>query len=154
MDDHAVVKGLRRAELARRTGCNLETVRYYEKIGLLPEPPRTAAGYRSYDTGHERRLRFVLRARDLGFSIDEVRELLRLVDERDQPCAEARTLAADHLADVCAKIADLKRMERVLEEMVAQCDDGARPECPLIEALFQEQSAISRERPRRPGLHG
>ena len=61
--DHAVVKGLQRAELAQRTGCNLETVRYYEKVGLLPEPPRTTSGYRSYDTSHERRLRFVLRAR-------------------------------------------------------------------------------------------
>ena len=80
MRDHAGVKGLQRAELARRTGSNLETVRYYEKVGLLPEPPRTAAGYRSYDTTHERRLRFVLRARELGFSLDEIRELLRLVD--------------------------------------------------------------------------
>ena len=64
---------------------NLETVRYYEKVGLLPEPPRTASGYRSYDTAHERRLRFVLRARELGFSLDEIRELLRLVDKRDHP---------------------------------------------------------------------
>ena len=94
MRDHAGVKGLQRAELARRTGSNLETVRYYEKVGLLPEPPRTAAGYRSYDTTHERRLRFVLRARELGFSLDEIRELLRLVDERDQPCAEASAVAA------------------------------------------------------------
>ena len=83
MRDHTGVKGLQRAELARRTGSNLETVRYYEKVGLLPEPPRTTAGYRSYDTAHERRLRFVLRARELGFSLDEIRELLRLVDERD-----------------------------------------------------------------------
>ena len=96
MRDHAVVKGLRRAELARRTGSNLETVRYYEKVGLLPEPPRTSTGYRSYDATHERRLRFVLRARELGFSLDEIRELLRLVDERDQPCAEARAVAAAH----------------------------------------------------------
>ena len=94
MRDHAGVKGLKRAELAQRTGCNLETVRYYEKVGLLPEPPRTASGYRSYDSTHERRLRFVLRARELGFSLDEVRELLRLVDERDQPCAEASAVAA------------------------------------------------------------
>ena len=88
MRDHAVVKGLQRAELARRTGCNMETVRYYEKVGLLPEPPRTSGGYRAYDTTHERRLRFVLRARELGFSLDEIRELLHLVDERSQPCTE------------------------------------------------------------------
>ncbi len=138
MSDHAVVKGLQRAELARRSGCNLETVRYYEKVGLLPEPPRTAAGYRSYDATHERRLRFVLRARELGFSLDEIRELLRLVDERDQPCAEARAVAATHLDDVRAKIADLKRMERVLKDVVEQCAHGTLPECPLIETLFRE----------------
>jgi MerR family mercuric resistance operon transcriptional regulator len=136
MASHADVKGLQRSELARRTGCNLETVRYYEKVGLLPEPPRTATGYRSYDTAHERRLRFVLRARELGFSLDEIRELLRLVDERDQPCAEASAIAAAHLDDVRAKMADLKRMERVLRDVVAQCACGTRPECPLIEALF------------------
>lgn len=142
MGDRADVKGMQRAELARRTGCNRETVRYYEKVGLLPEPPRTAAGYRSYDGTHERRLRFVLRARELGFSLDEIRELLRLVDERDRPCAEARDVAAVHLADVRTKIADLKRMERVLKDVVAQCGDGTLPECPLIETLFQERNAI------------
>ena len=108
MRDHAGVKGLKRAELAQRTGCNLETVRYYEKVGLLPEPPRTASGYRSYDSTHERRLRFVLRARELGFSLDEVRELLRLVDERDQPCAEASAVAAAHhvIAPLTPKLVD------------------------------------------------
>ncbi|SJM33668.1 MerR family transcriptional regulator [Mesorhizobium delmotii] len=139
MGDHAGVNGLQRAELARRTGCNLETVRYYEKVGLLPEPPRTTAGYRNYDTTHERRLRFVLRARELGFSLDEIRELLRLVDERDQPCAEASAVAAARLDDVRAKIADLKRMERVLKDVVAQCAGGTQPECPLIETLFNER---------------
>nr|RAW00470.1 MerR family transcriptional regulator [Aerococcus urinae] len=138
MRDHAVVKGLQRAELAQRTGSNLETVRYYEKVGLLPDPPRTASGYRSYDSTHERRLRFILRARERGFSLVEIRELLRLVDERDQPCAESRILAATHLNDVQAKIVGLKRMERVLKDVVAQCGDGTRPECPLIETLFGE----------------
>lgn len=137
MHDRAPANGLQRAELARRTGANLETVRYYEKIGLLPEPRRTAAGYRSYDAMHEQRVRFVLRSRELGFSLDEIRALLRLVDERDQPCAEARAVAVTHLQDVRAKIADLKRMERVLKDVVAQCGDGTLPECPLIETLFQ-----------------
>lgn len=131
-------RGLQRAELALRTGANPETVRYYEKVGLLPPPPRTANGYRSYDSAHERRLSFVLRARELGFSLDEVRALLRLVDERDQPCAEASRLAATHLADVRAKIADLRRMEGVLKTVVAQCGDGTRSDCPLIETLFRE----------------
>ncbi len=78
----------------------------------------------------------MLQARELGFSLDEIRVLLRLVDERDQPCAEARAVAAAHLDDVRAKIADLKRMQRVLEDVVAQCADGTLPECPLIETLF------------------
>jgi MerR family mercuric resistance operon transcriptional regulator len=116
----------------------VETVRYHEKIGLVPEPPRTSGGYRSYDTGHEQRLRFVLRARELGFSLDEVRELLRLVDERDRPCADVRAVAAAHLDDVRAKIADLRRMERVLKDVVRQCGDGSLQECPLIETLFRE----------------
>jgi MerR family mercuric resistance operon transcriptional regulator len=141
MRDRQATKGLQRGELARRTGANLETVRYYEKVGLLPPPPRTVSGYRSYDRAHERRLGFVLRARELGFSVAEILALLRLVDERDQPCAEASRLAAVHLADIRAKIADLKRMERVLKEVVAQCGDGTRPDCPLIEALFREAAA-------------
>src|SRR5262249_50757377 len=131
-------KGLRRGELARRTGANLETVRYYEKVGLLPAPPRTASGYRSYEAAHEQRLRFVLRARELGFSLEKVRALLQLADERDQLCAEASRLAKIHLLDVRAKIADLRRMERVLKNVVAQCGDGSRPDCPLIETLFRE----------------
>jgi MerR family mercuric resistance operon transcriptional regulator len=140
MRDHTRVKGMQRAELARRTGCNLETVRYYEKVGLLPEPPRTVGGYRNYDATHERRIRFILRARELGFSLHEIRELLHIVDERDQPCADVRTVAAAHLDDIRAKIADLKRMERVLKEVVARCADGRQPECPLIETLFRERA--------------
>jgi MerR family mercuric resistance operon transcriptional regulator len=139
MRNHTGVKGMQRAELAERTGCNLETVRYYEKVGLLPEPPRTAGGYRNYDATHERRIRFILRARELGFSLHEIRELLHLVDERDQPCADVRAVAAAHLDDVRAKIADLRRMERVLKDVVARCADGSQPECPLIETLFRER---------------
>ncbi|APO77254.1 MerR family transcriptional regulator protein (plasmid) [Rhizobium etli 8C-3] len=107
---------------------------------FIGEPPRTTAGYRSYDGTHKRRLRFVIRARELGFSLNEIRELLRLIDERNRPCAEARDVAAVHLADVRATIADLRGMERVLKSVVAQCGDGTPPECPLIETLFQERA--------------
>ncbi|MGQ0682292.1 MerR family transcriptional regulator [Bradyrhizobium sp.] len=141
MRNHTGVRGMQRAELAQRTGCNLETVRYYEKVGLLPAPPRTAAGYRSYDATHERRVRFILRARELGFALDEIRELFHLADERDQPCGDVRAVAAAHLDDVRAKIADLRRMERVLKDVIAQCGNGTQPECPLIETLFRERAS-------------
>lgn len=137
MASHAPVKLLQRAEIAKRTGCNLETVRYYEKVGLLPEPPRTQGGHRAYGAEHERRLRFILRARELGFTLDEIRALLQLVDERNAPCGQVRDVAATHLRDVQEKIADLKRMERVLKGVIGQCADGSRPECPLIQTLFR-----------------
>ncbi len=127
--------GLQRAALARRTGCNLETIRYYEKIGMMPDPPRTAAGYRVYDEGHVSRLRFILRARELGFSLNEVRGLLTLVDRGTQTCAEVRERTQNHLADVRAKIQDLKRIERVLAATAARCSGDQVPECPVLDAL-------------------
>jgi MerR family mercuric resistance operon transcriptional regulator len=87
MSDHVSGRGLQRAELARRTGCNLETIRYYEKIGVMPDPPRTTSGYRVYDDSHASRLRFVLRARELGFTIEQIRGLLDLVDGGTRTCA-------------------------------------------------------------------
>ena len=123
--------------LSKRTGCNIETIRYYEKIGLLPAPARSEGRHRMYATAHLQRLNFIRRARELGFTLDEVRALLKLADERGYSCAEARDLAAGHLAEVRAKIANLKVMERVLKDIVAQCADGTPPECPLIERLFR-----------------
>jgi MerR family mercuric resistance operon transcriptional regulator len=122
--------------LSKGTGCNIETIRYYERIGLFSEPLRSEGGRRMYGSGHLKRLGFIRRARDLGFTIQEIRALLRLVDERDQPCGEARDVAAGHLSDVRAKIASLRAMEQALKEMVAQCDSGAQSKCPLIETLF------------------
>jgi MerR family mercuric resistance operon transcriptional regulator len=123
--------------LARATGCNLETIRYYEKIGIMPDPPRSTKGYRSYDDAHVRRLKFVIRSRDLGFSLEEVRGLLGLVDEQSRTCAEVQIIAEDHLTDVRAKIADLKRIERVLSDTVARCTGDAAPECAVIDALLE-----------------
>lgn len=128
-------KGLQRAELARRTGCNLETIRYYEKIGMMPDPPRTASGYRVYDEAHVSRLRFILRARELGFAIEEIRGLLALVDGGTQTCAEVKERTERHLADVRAKIADLKRIERVLAVTAAKCTGNEVPDCPVLDAL-------------------
>ena len=126
--------GIAIGELSRRTGCNIETVRYYERVGLLPTPARRGR-YRIYGTEDVGRLAFVRRARELGFTLDEVRALLGLAIGGGGACAEVREIAAAHLADVRAKIADLRAMERVLAEAVHQCDAGELPGCPLINVL-------------------
>ena len=136
MTDTAIAIG----ELSRRTGCNIETIRYYERIGLMPAPPRRGR-YRSYGGGDVVRLGFVRRARELGFTLDEVRALLGLAAGGDSTCAEVRDLAAVHLKDVRARIADLKRMERVLADSVRACDAGQDPGCPLIDTLYAEPRA-------------
>jgi len=126
--------------LSKHTGTNIETIRYYERIGLLPAPPRSSGGYRLYGTDHLKRLNFIRRARGLGFSIGGIRTLFRLADERKRPCAEVRVVAEAHLSDVRAKIADLRRMERVLKATVARCAAGRRVHCPMIEAFYRNGS--------------
>jgi MerR family mercuric resistance operon transcriptional regulator len=128
--------------LSRRTACNIETIRYYERTRLLPAPARSPGGYRLYRAEHLKRLFFIRRARALGFSIHEVRKLLELAEHRRRPCAEARRLAAAHLEDVRAKIADLRAMERVLGETVARCGEGTGRHCPLIEALYRDRQPL------------
>ena len=128
--------------LSRSTDMNIETIRYYERVGLLPTPARSSGGYRLYGSDHLKRLNFIRRARALGFSIGEIRTLLRLADERKRPCAEVRVVADAHLKDVQAKIADLRWMERVLKATVARCRAGRRADCPMVEALYQNGSAL------------
>ena len=127
-----------RGKLAKRFGCHLETVRYYEKIGLLPPPIRTAGGHRLYKIDDQRRLRFILRGRELGFSIDELRGLLSLVDSNDYTCGEIFDLTIDHLGSIRRKISDLKRLERTLARISNQCSGGAVPECPVIDSLWAD----------------
>ncbi len=126
---------LRRVDLARTTGCNLETIRYYEKVGIMPDPPRSPKGYRCYDQRHVDRLNFVMRARALGFSLEEVRSMLTMVDGGAQTCAEVEALASGHLDAVRRRIADLRRIEAVLADMVANCTGRDVPECAVIDAL-------------------
>lgn len=128
------MKALSIGRLSERTGVNIETIRYYEKIGLLPEPTRTAAGYRQYDEDYLRRLRFIRRGRDLGFSIEAIRELLRLAEHPEQPCAHADELAVEHLAEVERKIEELGRLREELRKMVHCCADSVA-ECRIIDAL-------------------
>ena len=129
--------------LSKHTGTNIETIRYYERVGLLPAPARSPGGYRLYGPDHLKRLNFIRRARTLGFSIGEVRTLLRLADERKRPCAEVRVVAEAHLSDVRAKMADLRRMERVLRATVAKCAQGRRSDCAVIEALYRNGSTVA-----------
>ncbi len=124
--------------LSRRTGCKVETIRYYERIGLLPAPARSRGGHRHYGEGALKRLDFVLRARGLGFPLDSVRSLLDLADGEGRSCAQVERIAFRHLKDVRNKLADILVMEKVLAEMVAECRGGTMPACPLIEALFNE----------------
>jgi MerR family mercuric resistance operon transcriptional regulator len=126
--------GIAIGELSRRTGCTVETVRYYERIGLLPARARRGR-YRDYARDDVRRLAFVRRARELGFALEDVRALLRLAAEGNRACAEVRSLAAEHLADVRSKIADLRAMEKALANSVRRCDAGETPGCPVIETL-------------------
>lgn len=130
--------GIQIGELSRRTGCNIETIRYYERIGLLPAPHRRGR-YRCYGSPDVSRLGFVRRARELGFTLDEVRTLLGLAEGEQAACDEARDLASAHLTDVRTRIADLRKMERVLVDSVRACDAGHSLECPLIQTLYASQ---------------
>lgn len=141
---------LTRGVLSKRTGCNIETVRYYERVGLMPDPVRSEGGHRLYSEEHVRRLRFIRRCRELGFTIVEIRALLGLVDRHDYTCAEIRDITIAHVEVVHHKIADLRRLEKTMISMIEQCDGGAVPECPVIDALFDAEAA-TRHAGRRRG---
>ncbi|MEQ8342130.1 MAG: helix-turn-helix domain-containing protein [Marinovum algicola] len=134
-DDHALASDLKRSDLARLTGCNLETIRYYENVGLMPDPPRTASGHRRYGPAHVERLHFVMRARDLGFTMEEIRGLLSLVDRGSHTCAEVERMGRHHLEVVRDKIRDLQAIEIVLAQTIARCTGSDTPDCPLLDVL-------------------
>jgi len=122
-------------ELARRTGCNIQTIRYYEQIGLLAKPPRTEGGQRRYGMGAVQRLGFIRHARDLGFDIPAIRSLIALAGEPDRPCADADRIAQQQLESVKSKIAGLKLLQKELERMLAHCEHGKIAECRVVETL-------------------
>lgn len=127
-------------DLAKATGTKVETIRYYERIGLLPEPGRTSGNYRSYNPKHLGRLSFLRRARDLGFSLEQVRALLGLSDQRRRSCEAVDRIAREHLAEVDRKIADLTALRRELHSVISQCGHGTVEECRIIEALSPRDS--------------
>jgi MerR family mercuric resistance operon transcriptional regulator len=126
-------------ELSKRSGVNIETIRYYERVKMLAPPPRTASGRRVYEVTDLRILVFVRRARELGFSLDEIRALLRLGGPEKAPCREVRAIAAHHLEDIRAKLSDLKKLERLLSKTVARCLGKTAPDCPVLDILDIER---------------
>ncbi len=123
-------------QLSKQTGCNIETIRYYERIGVLPAPPRSAGGRRQFTTTHMKRLMFIRHSRMLGFRLEEIRELLRLVDGDNHTCEEVESLTENHIREIKIKIRNLGKIKRVLETMASRCAGGIVPECPIIEVLF------------------
>lgn len=130
-----VTKQLTIGDLAKATETKVETIRYYERIGLLPAPSRTRGNYRSYSPKQLGQLSFIRRARDLGFSLSQIRELLGLSDQRRRSCEAVDTIAREHLAEVDRKIADLAALRRELDRIISQCSRGTIAECRIIDAL-------------------
>lgn len=123
-------------QVSVQTGINIETIRYYEKCGLLPKPARTEGGHRVYDDRQKDRLAFIRRGRELGFSLEDIRDLLKAADGK-MTCHQVSDITSRHLNNVRAKIRDLKRLERVLAQTVLKCGKGNAPKCPVIDAITQ-----------------
>jgi len=135
------MKSLTIGHLAREAGVNLETVRYYERRGLLPKPPRSASGYRLFPSDAARRLRFIRRAQELGFSLKEIRELLSLRVLRNTTSRDIRARAEAKIADIEAKISSLESMKKTLQKLTGVCN-GCAPlaKCPILESLDKENA--------------
>jgi MerR family mercuric resistance operon transcriptional regulator len=133
---------LTRGKLSKQTGCNAETIRYYEKIGLLDNPARSPSGYRIYDDEHVKALRFILRAKDLGFSTGRIRGLMALSGNRNHHTrAEVKSLTEQHIHEVGDKIRDLKRLEKRLSQISSHCDGSTKSAatCPILVSLFDDE---------------
>ena len=127
---------MKTGELAATAGVNIQTVRFYERRGILPKPARTSGGYRNYSTDALRLIRFIKRAQELGFTLNEIEELLRLRDSRRASCAVVKAAGQAKMATVEAKIADLRAMKRALAVLLASCERNDRDrQCPMLEAL-------------------
>ena len=140
-------------EAARRTGISAKMIRWYEATGLLPPAARSDAGYRHYDAADLHTLRFVRRARDLGFSVEAIADLLALWHDRARPSAGVKAIAQDQIADLRRRITELEGMARTLEHLAASCCGDDRPECPILDDLATEDRPPVSRRPNR-GLTG
>jgi MerR family mercuric resistance operon transcriptional regulator len=121
-------------ELSRLTGVNIETIRYYERIKMLPVPARTPGGHRVYGSTEARTLAFIRRARELGFALNEIRALRDLAGPGGASCAQVRKIASDHLKHIRARINDLTKLERLLARTIGKCS-GTAPVCPVLDLL-------------------
>lgn len=122
-------------DLSKRSGVNIETIRYYERIKMLPPPPRTASGRRVFVANDLRILAFIRRSRELGFSLDQIRALIRLGAPGIACCNEVKEIAAHHLKDIRAKISDLAKLERLLAKTITRCSGNKVPNCPVLDIL-------------------
>ncbi|NOZ31509.1 MAG: helix-turn-helix domain-containing protein [Alphaproteobacteria bacterium] len=129
--------------LARRTNTKVQTVRYYEQIGLMPEPPRSEGNRRLYEEAHADRLAFIRHSRDFGFSLDAIRELLGLVDHPDQSCVVADRVARSQLVEVNLRISRLEALRTELERMAEQCSGGNVAQCRVIEVLADHSKCLT-----------
>ncbi len=128
-------------EMSRRTGVNIETIRYYERIGIMPRPNRSQGGNRQYNPEQLRRLAFIKRCREIGFSLAEIKALLSMVDQQDVTCAEVHNITTAHITAIRHKIKDLRKLEKILSQMANECSRGDIPDCPIIEELFATDQA-------------
>ena len=135
-------KELTIGHLARETGCKVQTIRYYETIGLMPEPARTAGNQRRYDRRHMDRLAFIRHSRELGFSLDAIRSLMSLADDPDRPCEAANRIAELQLVQVESRIERLQALKTELERMVEQCRGGRIADCRVIEVLADHAQCL------------
>lgn len=139
-DDIAVNIG----QAAQASGISAKMIRYYESIGLFPQAGRAANGYRDYDAADVLRLCFIRRARDLGFPLERIRELLELWSDQDRQSADVKSLALAHIAELEGRAAELRGMIKTLRTLVRACDGDNRPDCPIIEELGAGQSPVAR----------
>ena len=137
MSEFTNARGYPIGEISKRTGVNIETIRYYERIKIMPQPDRTAGGNRQYNYDQLKRLSFIKTSRELGFKINEIRALLEMVDEQDFTCGEVHELTIGHLASVREKIKGLRKLEKALVSMASECSQGNVPDCPILETLFE-----------------
>lgn len=148
------LRGITIGQLSRGSGCKVPTIRYYEQIGLMPEPARSAGNQRLYDTAHLERLTFIRHARDLGFTLDDIRDLLSLSEHPEAPCDRADEIAARHLAGVRDRIARLRLLEQELERMTACCDGPLVADCRVIGILSDHDKCLSQDHGAAEGADG